>query len=196
MKKKPLAVVLALLVLVVAGLVIYNQMNKTREVIDMFDKPSESSYNKIIEWSNKYSSVEAAKSKGNAAFMVPTETLGSELKTVYVRKGTPSLTKSYILAYDRFRIEAISGTSMSTATQAQGDVRAAISQFGDQYKDVQVHGQAGLSAPASSTTVNGIQYRIPTSVAWSEGGTTYLAIAKDMSVDDLLKICESTKPSN
>jgi hypothetical protein len=196
MKKKPLAAVLALLVLVVAGLVIYNQMNRTREVIDMFDKPAEASYNKIIEWSNKYNSVAAAKSKSNTVFMVPTETQGSELKTVYVRKGTPALTKSYILVYDRFRIEAISGTSMSSAMQAQGEVQAAISQFSDQYKEVQVHGKAGLSAAASDTTVNGIQYKIPTSVAWSENGTTYLAIAKDMSVDDLLEICESTKPNN
>jgi hypothetical protein len=196
MKKKPLAGVLALLVLVVAGLVIYNQMNKTREVIDMFDKPTESSYNKIVEWSNVYNSVDAAKNKVNTIFMVPTETLGAELKTVYVRKGTPSLAKSYMLVYDKFRIEAISGTSMSSATQAQGEVQAAISQFSNQYKEVQVHGKTGLSAPASNPTVNGIQYRIPTSVAWSENGITYLVIAKNMSVEDLLKICESTKPSN
>lgn len=193
MKKKPFAIVLALAVLAVAGFVVYSQMNKTREVVDMFDKPAEASYNKIQEWSYKYSSIEAARTKTKAKFMIPSETLGNELKTVLVRRGTAGTAASYILGYDKFRIEAISGGSLTSAVQARQDVQNAISQFSNQLKEVQVHGKSGLSAAASNPTVSGIQYRIPASVSWWEDGVTYLAVAKDMSIEDLLKICESTK---
>jgi hypothetical protein len=159
----------------------------------MFDKPAEASYNKIQEWSYKYSSIEAAKTKTKAKFMIPTETLGSDLKTVLVRRGTPGTATSYVLGYDKFRIEAMSGGTLTSAIQAREDVQAAIGQFSNQFKEVQVHGKPGLSAPASDPTVSGIQYRIPASVAWWENGVTYLVVAKDMSVEDLLKICESTK---
>ncbi|MBI4733358.1 MAG: hypothetical protein HY779_00785 [Rubrobacteridae bacterium] len=190
MNKKPVTIVLALVVMLAAGFVVYTQMNKNKQVVDMFDNPSESMYAKVMEWSVKYNKLEDAKAKQKLTAMVPSETFGKELKQVYVRRGSSAAAKSYILMYDDLRIDAAMGPV--SPTLANDSVKNAVSQFSNETTEVKVHGTFALAAAESQTSLNGVLYKIPATVAWWEGGFTYLAVAKNMSVDDLLKVCNST----
>jgi hypothetical protein len=191
MSKKPLAGILALVVILTAGFIVYTQMNKARQVVDIFDKPVEASYGKIIEWSKQYDSVETAKSKTGIGIMMPADTLGDKLKTIFIRRGSAAVSKPYILSFENLRIEAI--PTAGTAEQAKASIRNTINQFSNQPVDVKVHGNAGLSSDQSNSTVNGTLYKIPATVCWWENGVIYLAISKNMSAEELLSVCDSAK---
>jgi hypothetical protein len=189
MIKKPVAILLALAVLFVTGFIVYSQMNKNRQIVDMFDNPNEAIYEKIVEWSANYDSLEKAKSVHKFTAMTPSDTAGKNLKKVYVKRSTMAAQKSYILEYEGLRIEAFMGPS--TAEQGVNNVMTVIGQFGTKAEETSIHGVFAMATPENETSSNGILYKIPAAISWWENGFTYLAIAKGMSVDDLKKVCES-----